>query len=171
MTGAIDCAGAPRPCFVEQDTLDARHDVDSVGRHTNLKDHARPSEVAIRHALHGRAEFVQSRHDPRRVLATGVNPDVEVLAEAWPGMKGDGVPATSRYLAPEAFNAANRSLKSGLIATRVPPFECLEGHVPDERQPLGCRDRPPELPIELPVVLAKRNEPGRAEASLLSPIH
>jgi len=54
----------------------------------------------------------------------------------------------SVLLAPAAFKAAHRSLKSRSTGTLAPPFQRVERHVPDQRESFGGRDVRPELPVE-----------------------
>jgi hypothetical protein len=57
------------------------------------------------------------------------------------------------------FNAANRSLKSGLIAILPLPIEVLERHIPDQRQSFRRWNRGPEGPTKRAVILVKADEP------------
>jgi len=58
-----------------------------------------------------------------------------------------------------------------LTGTLSPPFQRLERHVPDERQPLDRRNASPEVAIEGPVVAVQRHDPAHPSASLLPTIH
>lgn len=62
-------------------------------------------------------------------------------------------PPTSRYLVPASFNAANRSLKSGLTAIGLLPFLVFEDHVPHHFEALDRWHGLPKRPIERSVVV------------------
>jgi len=67
-------------------------------------------------------------------------------------------PPTRRYSAPSAFNAANRSLKSGFTGIGGPPGEVFEDHVPGEFQPAGGRHPRPEFPVEGAVIVVQADD-------------
>jgi hypothetical protein len=76
-----------------------------------------------------------------------------------------------RLLAPAAFNAANRSLKSGLTATLSSPVSRLEGHGPHQLETLLRWDPAPELAVERAVVGVEAHHSGRSLATLVTTIH
>lgn len=75
------------------------------------------------------------------------------------------------YLAPDSFNAANRSLKSGLIATVSLEGEIVERQVPDGLEPLGGGQASPERAIEAAVVGVEGDEPAGPGAPAVARLH
>ena len=130
-----------RPCFGERDAVDARQDVDAVRGNSDLEGDGGARQVVDAQLLKRRTESPQRLQDA-------------------PGI-----------LAPAAFNAANRSLKSLLTGTSPPPFRRLDRQIPHEREPLPWRNPAPELSIEGTVVLVQIDEPRSPAASLLAPVH
>ena len=105
-----------------------------------------------------------------RVFCAGFDPDVQIFCETRLRVVGDGIATpTRRYLAPAAFSAANRSLKSGLTAIEFLPFLVFEYHVPHELQARLGRDCPPERPIERSVVVVEPDDIHYGLSSLFSP--
>ena len=70
----------------------------------------------------------------------GLDPDVEILGEPRPRMKGHGVAATTRNRTSWADNAANRSLKS-LFVIRFAALDGdgVQGHAPQHSDALLAR--------------------------------
>jgi hypothetical protein len=80
-------------------------------------------------------------------------------------------PSTRRYSARSAFNAANRSLKSGFTGIGGPPGEVLENQLPRELEATGRRHVSPECPVELPVVLVEANDASLREGAWVFDAH
>ena len=70
------------PRFLEGHAVDRRDDVDSNGRHPDLKDDSRRGEVADGEARERHAESIEGPINALRVRELGPDPDVEILRGA-----------------------------------------------------------------------------------------
>lgn len=69
------------PSLGEIHGLDAGEDVDAIGLHADLQDHARRREVLHREVADRGPEGAQRGVDAGCILGRGIDPDVEVLGE------------------------------------------------------------------------------------------